>query len=210
MPVYMPAPRQIATLLALACAPSLAAGAQQDTLRGVRIHPARSFCPWPGPAAFLQDRPSPPDSVLIPLGSATAVLCYSKPSARGRRVFGGLVEYGKVWRTGANEPTILHLPIHAVVAGVPLPAGRYILLSIPRTDGWTLLFNTTSVTDPAKMFSALTEVGRAELIPEATTSFVEQLRIRPETAEGVSHLVLEWENTRLRIPMHTGTSAPRP
>ena len=198
----------MATILALLCAPSLAARSQQ--LPGVRVNTTLTSCPWPGPAAFLQDRPSPPDSVLIPLGSATAVLCYSKPSARGRRVFGGLVEYGKVWRTGANEPTILHLPIHAVVAGVSLAAGRYILLSIPTADRWTLTFNTTSVTDPARMFSALTEVGRANLVPEATTSFVEQLRIRREAAEGVSHLVLEWENTRLRIPIDTGTSAPRP
>lgn len=203
-------PRQIATFLALICLPSVAARAQPDTPRGVRIQAAQRFCPWPGPAAFLQDRPSPPDSVLIPLGSATAVLCYSKPSARGRRVFGGLVEYGKVWRTGANEPTILHLPIPSVVAGVPLADGRYILLSIPREDRWTLLFSTTSVTDPAKMFSALTEVGRADLVPEATASFEEQLRIRPETAADGSQVILEWENTRLRIPIHTETSVRRP
>lgn len=166
---------------------------------------SRGVCPWPGPASFLRDRPSPPDSAIIPLGTATAVLCYSQPSARGRRVFGGMVEYGKVWRTGANEPTMLFLPTRAVVAGVPLAPGRYILLSVPNPDRWTLIISTTNVTEPARMFAALTEVARAELIPDATTAFVEQLRIRSEPADSGSRLVLEWENTRLRIPI---TAAP--
>lgn len=168
---------------------------------GAFAQASHGVCPWPGPAAYLLDRPSPPDSVIIPIGTATAVLCYSRPSARGRRVFGGIVEYGKVWRTGANEPTLLYLPTRAVVAGLPLPAGRYILLSVPNPNQWGLIINTTTATEPAMMFAALAEVGRAELIPEVTAAFVEQLRIRSEPAASGSTLVLEWENTRLRIPV---------
>lgn len=175
----------------------MTAGAQ--TTQGV--------CPWPGPAAYLRDRPSPPDSAMFPIGTGSGVLCYSQPSARGRRVFGGIVEYGKVWRTGANEPTILYLPDSAVIAGILLAPGRYILLSIPNPDRWTLVINTTTVTEPARMFAALTEVGRAELVPEATTGFVEQLRIRSEPAASGSLLVLEWEHTKLSIPVSAVSSA---
>lgn len=178
---------------AVLCLAGLPMAALTQTTGGV--------CLWPGPAAFLRDRPSPPDSAIIPIGTGTAMLCYSQPSARGRQVFGGIVEYGKVWRTGANEPTMLHLSTRAVVAGVPLAPGRYILLSIPRPDRWTLIFNTTTVTEPARMFAALTEVARAELVPDVPPAFVEQLRIRSERADSGSRWVLEWENTRVRIPV---------
>ena len=73
----------------------------------------------------LADRTSPYDSVAVPLGDARGVVCYGRPSARGRTIFGELIPFGQIWRTGANEPTTLHLPVAASVAGIALEPGSY-------------------------------------------------------------------------------------
>ena len=158
-------------------------------------------CPWPGPAQLLTDRPSAPDSVLFTVGGQPGKLCYSRPAARGRRVFGNLVELGKPWRTGANEPTMLFLPVATRVAGVQLPAGRYIVMTVPDIDRWTVLFNTSAARTPAEMFGALTEVARAHIPSDTATTHIELLTFRTARDTAGSYLVLEWERTRLKIPM---------
>lgn len=158
-------------------------------------------CPWPGPAQFLADRPSAPDSVLFTVGGEPGKLCYSRPAARGRRVFGNLVEFGKLWRTGANEPTMLFLPVTTRVAGVQLPAGRYIVMTVPGAERWTVLFNTSEARTPVEMFNALTEVARAHVPAEATAAHVEQLTFRAERDTAGPSLILEWERTRVRLPI---------
>ena len=161
--------------------------------------PVAPPCPWPGPPQFLADRASPPDSVLFTVGGAPGKLCYSRPAARGRRVFGGLVEFGKRWRTGANEPTVLFLPVAASVAGLHVPAGRYILMTVPDAAGWTLLLSTSDAAAP--MFDALTEVGRAAVPVDSTSVPVEQLTFRTERDTATLTLILEWERTRVRVPI---------
>lgn len=83
-------------------------------------------------AADVAARPSPYDSVRITIGERTAQVCYSRPSAKGRVVFGGIVPFDSLWRTGANEPTILHLPFDAEIAGLAVPAGHYSVYTVPR------------------------------------------------------------------------------
>src|SRR5687768_6929301 len=68
-------------------------------------------------------RVSPDDSLSFTVGGKEALLCYGRPLARGRLIFGGLVPYDALWRTGANEPTLLHLPFRAQIAGVAVPKG---------------------------------------------------------------------------------------
>lgn len=158
-------------------------------------------CPWPGPVQFLSDRPSPPDSVLLSVGTATLKVCYSRPSARGRPVFGELVEYGKRWRTGANEPTMLYVPVAAEIAGIGVPAGAYVLMTIPGPDRWTISLHTSSAPTPAEMFNALVDVGRGEVPTESLSAPVEQFTMRGTADAGGAHLVLEWERIRVRIPV---------
>lgn len=157
--------------------------------------------PWPGPgpSQFLADRASPPDSVLFTVGGAPGKLCYSRPAARGRRVFGGLVEFGKRWRTGANELTVLFLPVAASVAGLQVPAGRYTLMTVPDAADWTVLLSTSDA--PTPMFDALTEVGRAAVPVDSTAGPVEQRTFRAERDAAAVTLILEWERTRVRVPV---------
>lgn len=162
---------------------------------------AQAPCPWPGPPELLTDRPSLPDSTLVTVGSSTIKVCYSRPQARGRTIFGELVPFGRPWRTGANEPTMLHLPEAVRVAGTDLEPGTYIVMTIPTAESWTIVFNTTSVSEPMEMFNALSEVARAEVPVEATPAFVETFTVRVDEDAEIPSLVMAWENTRVRVPV---------
>ena len=161
---------------------------------------AQAPCPWPAPPQLLNDRPSLPDSAMVQIGTETVKVCYSRPSARGRVIFGELVPFERPWRTGANEPTMLHLPARTRVADVVLAPGTYVLLTEPAEDSWEVLFNTSTATDPNEMFDALTEVARVTVPVEAVADPIEILTMR---FEGVSPamLVIEWQQTRVRVPI---------
>src|SRR5262244_3249272 len=85
-------------------------------------------------------RPSPPAKATCDLGGGKAITVdYSSPRAKGRKVFGGLVPYGEVWRAGANEATTFVSTGDVMVGGTHLPAGSYTLFTIPDKDKWTLI-----------------------------------------------------------------------
>ena len=167
--------------------------------------------------ADVAARPSPYDSVRITIGERAAQVCYSRPSAKGRVVFGGIVPFDSLWRTGANEPTILHLPFDAEIAGLDVPAGHYSVYTVPSQGQWQLVINRSTsqwgITldaprpDGGVNRSAYTaevaaqELGRAPISADSI-DLVEQFTIRAEPANGdASALLLEWERTRVRIPV---------
>ena len=84
---------------------------------------------------------SPPAKADVTLTDATITIDYSSPSMRGRKIFGGLVPYGKVWRTGANPATTLKTTGNLKIGGLSVPAGTYTLYSLPTADGWKLIVN---------------------------------------------------------------------
>jgi len=96
-------------------------------------------------SAFAQDkskRPSPPDSSSGKIGAATVSINYGSPSVKGRKIWGDLVPYGKVWRFGANEPTVFTTNKDITVEGKPLKAGKYAVFAIPNENEWQLLFSS--------------------------------------------------------------------
>lgn len=158
----------------------------------------------------LATRKSPLDSLSFKVGSAEVKLCYGRPSAAGRKMIGGTnVPYGKLWRTGANEPTMIHTTGPIVIAGVAVPAGSYSIYTIPDPKQWHVIVNKSitqwghenSYTDAVKA----QEVGHGMADASSTTTPVEQLTFRqePGTGGGVN-LVLEWETTRVTIPVKEG------
>jgi hypothetical protein len=160
----------------------------------------------------VEGRPSPYDSVNIAVGNRTARICYGRPSVNQRQIFGGLVPYDSLWRTGANEPTILHLPFDAEIAGLTVPAGSYSLYTIPKQSGdWTLIVNrsTSQWGHPNSYTEAVRaqELGRAPIRTEPIDRHVERFTIRSDPAGADrSDILLEWERTRIRIPIRA-TSA---
>jgi hypothetical protein len=132
-------------------------------------------------------------------------------------VFGGLVPYGEIWRLGANEPTVLHLPFAARVAGVAVGKGKVALYAVPGPTEWVLMLNRSTrqwgLTRPERgsdgvlypnAYTRLVE--RAELgrvtLPVRTVPHVEQLTVRAEVVDGTrTDLVFEWENVAVSVPL---------
>lgn len=87
-------------------------------------------------------RPSPPAKAECKLpGGKTLTIDYSSPRANGRKIYGGLVPYGEVWRAGANEATTFVTDTNLNVGGTPVPAGSYTIFTIPNADQWTLIIS---------------------------------------------------------------------
>lgn len=87
-------------------------------------------------------RPSPPAMATGKIGEANITIDYSSPSVKGRKIFGGLEPYGKVWRAGANEATIISTDKDITVGGKTLKAGKYSFFATPGETEWTVFFNS--------------------------------------------------------------------
>ena len=121
--------------------------------------------------------------------------------------------YDMLWRTGANEPTIIHLPFSAEIAGTAVGPGKYSIYTVPSTREWVVVVNASTsqggLTRDEGQFSnqyvaevRAQEVGRGLVMGESTGEYVEQFTIRSEQAGNSSaNIVLEWERTRVRIPV---------
>ncbi len=86
-------------------------------------------------------RPSPPMTAKASVSGVDIEINYGAPSVKGRKIFGGLEPYGKVWRTGANEATTFSVSKDVTINGEPLAAGKYALFTIPNDGEWTVIFN---------------------------------------------------------------------
>ena len=143
---------------------------------------------------------SPGDSVTATVAGATLAVRYSRPSARGRVIFGGVVPWDQVWRTGANEATVLETGAALLVAGTPVPAGRYSLWTIPSPAGWKLVLNRNTGqwgTD----YDPRYDFARLDLIVEALAQPVEQFTIAIEPRGSGGVLQLAWATTRASVPL---------
>jgi hypothetical protein len=186
----------VITALAAAAAPATMPAAAPDTACQV-LKPANV------PA---EGRKSPLDSLTFSVGGKPVKVCYGRPSSRGRTMLGGeAVPYGKLWRTGANEPTIVSTPVALTVAGIRLTPGTYSLYTVPNAGEWEIILNrsTTQWGEESNYTAAVKaqEVGRGRVKADAVATPVDTFTIRSEAAgRGVS-LVLEWEKTRVRIPV---------
>lgn len=152
----------------------------------------------------LAERPSPLDSTMVTLGDAQAKVCFGRPSARERQVMGGLVQYGEAWRLGANEATGIHLPFPAEIGGVAVQPGSYSLYAVPDTAQWTVVVNGNAERWGIPVDDAVTaeDVGSFTVVPEALDAPVETLTLTfQETGPEAADLVVEWELTRVRIPV---------
>ena len=142
---------------------------------------------------------SPPDSVRASVGGTALSVRYSRPSMRGRVIFGNVVPWNRVWRTGANQATILETSADLTVAGTTVPAGKYSLWTIPSQSGWKLIVNKNTGQWGTE-YDARHDLARVDMKVEPLPQPVEQftIAIEPKGKRGV--LKLEWEKTRASIP----------
>lgn len=145
-------------------------------------------------------RPSPPEVATGSIGGATITINYSSPAVKGRKVWGDLVPYDKVWRLGANEATIFETSKDIMVEGKKLPAGKYSLYAIPGENEWTFIFNSKTGQWGIKMDGSATEdpandVLRVTAKPMKSSSFNERMKFMVDK----KGFVFEWEN--LKVPV---------
>jgi hypothetical protein len=135
-------------------------------------------------------RPSPPAEAKAMIGEAMVSVNYSAPAVKGRKVWGSLVPYGKVWRTGANEATVFETSADLMINGQKLPAGKYALFTIPGETEWTFIFNSVWEQWGAYRYDAEKDVLRVTAVPAASSAFHERLTFHIH-----DHTVsLMWEN----------------
>ena len=166
---------------------------------------AAPFTCWiRGPADKLAERASPLDSIAVQIGGGTMKLCYSRPAARGRKIMGGVVPFNEPWRLGANEATSIRVPFAGEIAGVRVEPGTYTLYAIPAASKWQIVVNrgVQRWGVPIDNEVRAKDVGAGTVTAESLGAPVETLTLKFSPAAGnATELVLEWEKTRVRIPI---------
>ncbi|MBZ5596829.1 MAG: DUF2911 domain-containing protein [Acidobacteriia bacterium] len=156
--------------------------------------------------AFAQQdkskRASPPAQAVCKFSDGKSITVdYSSPRAKGRKIYGGLVPYGEVWRTGANEATSFVTTADLTVGGKDVPAGSYTIFTVPTADKWTLIINkkTGEWGIPYKYESD--ELARVDMGVGKTPVPIENFTISFHEMGNGCHMYLDWENTRATIEL---------
>ena len=156
-----------------------------------------------------QARVSPPETVNAEVDGAKLALPYSRPHTKdpktgeNRKIWGGLVPYGKVWRTGANEATTLMTDQPLAFGSATIPAGSYTLFTLPEEGGGAKLIVNKQTGRWGTKYDEKQDLVRVDLKKEATSAPVEQFTMTVgKTATGGSGGVLKmmWENTQYSVP----------
>ena len=145
-------------------------------------------------------RPSPPATATGKVMGATITINYSSPAVKGRKIWGELVPYDKVWRAGANEATIFQNDKNITVEGKSLPAGKYSLYAIPGEKEWVIILNSKTGQWGINMDGSTTEdpandVLRVTVKSAKSASLNERLKYVVDK----NGFALEWEN--LKVPV---------
>jgi hypothetical protein len=147
-------------------------------------------------------RPSPPAQAHCQFaGGKTIHIDYSSPRAKGRKIYGGLVPYGEVWRTGANEATTFVSDANLTVNGKDVPAGSYTIFTIPNQDKWTLIINKKTGEWGIPYKYEGDELLRTDMQVSKTPSTVENFTINFDQSGGKCTMHVDWENTRASVDL---------
>ena len=148
-----------------------------------------------GSAQAERERASPHADVTATLAGKKITISYGRPLMKGRAIFGGLVPWDKVWRTGADEATTFTTEADLVIGGLKVPKGEYALFTIPTEKQWTLVVNKTAKQWGAFKYDAAQDLGRAPMAVAASTKPVEQFTIEMTPAGKQLLLKLAWDKT---------------
>jgi hypothetical protein len=149
---------------------------------------------------------SPRDSVSARVGGAAVTITYARPRRRGRVIFGDIVPWDTVWRTGANDATVLRTDRAVVIGGTPVPAGSYSLFTIPTRTGTTLIINRETMRDGEPLagteYDATKDFARIAMTTRALVMPVEQLTIEV-VPRGASEALLRvaWDRREMAVPI---------
>ena len=150
--------------------------------------------------------PSPLARVEQRVGLTDFVVEYSSPGVKGRKIWGELVPYDALWRTGANRATKLEVSGDFTFGGVRAPAGTYSLLSIPGESEWTVILNSVADLPGTRGYDEAHDVARVKLQPTSSPARERMTFIFSNTTDDATRLDLEWADLRLAIPIGVDTA----
>src|ERR1700756_1298018 len=176
--------KRIAFLMCMILALSIAAAAQAGG----------------GGKQAAKPRPSPPASAQCKFSDGKSIkVDYSSPRVKGRKIFGELVPYGQVWRTGANEATTFVTDTNLSMSGKDVPAGKYTIFTIPNQDKWTLIISKKTGEWGIPYPGADSDLTRVDMKVAPTSGAVEDFTIAFDKGGKGCTLRMEWENTRASV-----------
>lgn len=184
--------KQLLMGLALSVFMSAAATAQTKLPAVDKSPMDMSYYPTGYPVSKIQDKPTEP---------LLARVIYSRPAKNGRTVFGDLLEYGKVWRLGANEATEIEFYQNVKVGGTKIKKGRYTMYCIPYADKWTMIINKDTDTWGSFKYDSKKDVARTDIAVQKQTEATEAFTIAFEKAAVGANLIIVWDDVKISLPI---------
>ena len=180
-------------LIVSICCFSICTGTAQTKLPPVDKSPMdMSYYPNSYPVLKIQDKATEPLMTRV---------IYSRPQKNGRVIFGDLLEYGKVWRLGANEATEIEFYQNAKINNIKIKKGRYTLYCIPYTDKWTFIVNKETDTWGSFKYDAKKDIVRMDVPIQKQTEMTEEFVMAFEKAAMGTNLIVAWEDVKVSLPI---------
>jgi hypothetical protein len=176
-------------------------------MKKILIAFALIITPFIAEAQLKTPQASPKATVFQTVGLTDIEIVYCRPAARGRAVFGNLVPFGKVWRTGANENTTISFSEDVVIDGKTLPKGKYALYTIPKIESWEVIFySTTNNWGNPEVWNEANVVLRTTVKEEALQKPVESFTIGIGNLDAnFAYLEMAWENSSVSMKFEVPT-----
>jgi len=161
------------------------------------------FLPWLAEAQeAIKPRPSPLAIASARYKDTYLKITYGQPHKRERVIFGNVVPYGQVWRTGANEATEITITRDILINNKPLKAGSYSLFTIPEKDSWTIIINSDLGLWGAYNYNLKMDVMRFTVPSQLIQSVVyEAFTISIDQKNDKADIILAWDSVQVRIPI---------
>lgn len=156
-------------------------------------------------AQIRTPQPSPAATVMQTIGVTDVTVKYSRPTMKGRAIFGKLVPYGQFWRTGANQATAIEFSTDVMLEGQDIPAGKYFLYSIPNADSWFVIINKTAATAP-EQYKQADDVARV-FVRATPTAKTESFTIGfSDVTDSTATLDISWDQVKVSPKLMINTT----
>ena len=154
---------------------------------------------------FNRPTTSPRAEVSQKIGLSFIKINYGRPNVKGRTIFGGLLEHGKIWRMGADYQSIIDFQNEYVIKGDTIPKGKYALYAVPNKNDWTIYFNKDVEGWGQYTYKAENNVYEFKIPVEKSPEFTETFTISfMNTSMNNGELYFQWENARVKLPITIG------
>lgn len=158
-----------------------------------------------GSAQFEFPSPSPMGTMTQIVGNTKIMVEYERPSVRGRKIYGDLVPWNEVWRTGAGKCTRISFDKDVMVGNQPVAAGAYSLFTIPNKEEWLVIINSDTTLYGAGFYDMNNDIARFPVKSKKTARFYEAMTIDIDIVPNNAKIYISWADTQIGFDIHTST-----